>query len=53
VLARAVGGAGRAMFKPVIQRLKEIGTPTLARGVFGSVHRRPCGNCDDLRPRWF
>jgi len=29
VVARAMGGAGRAMFEPVIQRLKEIGTPTL------------------------
>jgi S-DNA-T family DNA segregation ATPase FtsK/SpoIIIE len=29
VVARAVGGAGRAMFEPVVQRLKEIGTPTL------------------------
>ena len=29
VIGRAIGGAGRAMFEPVIQRLREIGTPTL------------------------
>src|SRR5439155_6411982 len=29
VVARAMGGAGRALFEPVIQRLKEIGAPTL------------------------
>ncbi len=29
VLARSAGGAGRAMFEPVIQRLREMGTPTL------------------------
>jgi S-DNA-T family DNA segregation ATPase FtsK/SpoIIIE len=27
ILARRSGGAGRAMFDPIIQRLKEIGTP--------------------------
>jgi len=27
VLARSAGGAGRAMFEPVIQRLREMGTP--------------------------
>ncbi|MCL2585632.1 MAG: type VII secretion protein EccCa [Streptosporangiales bacterium] len=27
VLARAAGGAGRAMFEPVIQRMREMGTP--------------------------
>ncbi len=29
VLARRSGGAGRALFEPVLQRLKEIGTPAL------------------------
>ena len=29
ILARRSGGAGRAMYDPVIQRLKEIGTPGL------------------------
>ncbi|HWG63276.1 MAG TPA: type VII secretion protein EccCa [Streptosporangiaceae bacterium] len=29
ILARSAGGAGRAMFEPVIQRLREMGTPTL------------------------
>lgn len=29
VLARSAGGAGRAMFEPVVQRLREMGTPTL------------------------
>jgi S-DNA-T family DNA segregation ATPase FtsK/SpoIIIE len=29
ILARRSGGAGRAMFDPVIQRLREIGTPGL------------------------
>ena len=29
VLARSAGGAGRAMFDPVIQRLREMGTPGL------------------------
>jgi S-DNA-T family DNA segregation ATPase FtsK/SpoIIIE len=29
VLARSAGGAGRALFEPVIQRLREMGTPTL------------------------
>jgi S-DNA-T family DNA segregation ATPase FtsK/SpoIIIE len=29
VLARSAGGAGRAMFEPIIQRLREMGTPTL------------------------
>ena len=29
ILARSAGGAGRAMFEPVIQRLRELGTPTL------------------------
>jgi DNA segregation ATPase FtsK/SpoIIIE, S-DNA-T family len=29
VIARAMGGAGRALYEPVIQRMKEIGTPTL------------------------
>ena len=27
ILARSAGGAGRAMFDPVIQRLKEMGSP--------------------------
>jgi S-DNA-T family DNA segregation ATPase FtsK/SpoIIIE len=27
VLARATGGAGRAMYEPVLQRLRELGTP--------------------------
>jgi DNA segregation ATPase FtsK/SpoIIIE, S-DNA-T family len=34
ILARSVGGAGRAMFDPVIQRLREMGTP----GVIMSGH---------------
>ena len=29
ILARSAGGAGRAMFEPVVQRLREMGTPTL------------------------
>jgi DNA segregation ATPase FtsK/SpoIIIE, S-DNA-T family len=29
VLARASGGAGRAMFEPVIQRMREMGSPGL------------------------
>lgn len=29
ILARAAGGAGRAMFEPVIQRLREMGSPGL------------------------
>ncbi|HEX6527650.1 MAG TPA: type VII secretion protein EccCa [Streptosporangiaceae bacterium] len=29
VLARSAGGAGRAMFEPVIQRLREMGSPGL------------------------
>jgi DNA segregation ATPase FtsK/SpoIIIE, S-DNA-T family len=29
VLARSAGGAGRSMFEPVVQRLREMGTPTL------------------------
>lgn len=27
IMARAAGGAGRAMFEPVIQRMREMGTP--------------------------
>jgi hypothetical protein len=29
ILARSAGGAGRAMFDPVIQRLREMGSPGL------------------------
>ncbi len=29
IIARAIGGAGRAMFEPVLQRLRETGTPAL------------------------
>jgi S-DNA-T family DNA segregation ATPase FtsK/SpoIIIE len=29
VLARSAGGAGRAMFEPVIQRMREMGSPGL------------------------
>ncbi len=29
VLARSAGGAGRAMFEPVVQRLREMGSPAL------------------------
>jgi DNA segregation ATPase FtsK/SpoIIIE, S-DNA-T family len=29
ILARSAGGAGRAMFEPVIQRLREMGSPGL------------------------
>ncbi len=29
ILSRSAGGAGRAMFEPVVQRLREMGTPTL------------------------
>jgi S-DNA-T family DNA segregation ATPase FtsK/SpoIIIE len=29
VIARAMGGASRAMFEPIVQRMREIGTPTL------------------------
>ena len=29
IMARRAGGAGRAMFEPVIQRLRELGSPGL------------------------
>jgi DNA segregation ATPase FtsK/SpoIIIE, S-DNA-T family len=29
VLARAMAGAGRAMYEPILQRLREVGTPAL------------------------
>jgi S-DNA-T family DNA segregation ATPase FtsK/SpoIIIE len=29
ILARSAGGAGRAMFEPVVQRLREMGSPAL------------------------
>jgi DNA segregation ATPase FtsK/SpoIIIE, S-DNA-T family len=48
VIARAMGGAGRAMFEPVIQRLKEIGSPALIMSgtkeegaLFGNVKPEP------------
>jgi DNA segregation ATPase FtsK/SpoIIIE, S-DNA-T family len=48
VLARSAGGAGRAMFEPVIQRLREMGTPGLIMSgnrdegaLFGGVRPAP------------
>jgi DNA segregation ATPase FtsK/SpoIIIE, S-DNA-T family len=48
VLARSAGGAGRAMFDPVIQRLREMGTPGMIMSgnpdegvLFGGVRPAP------------
>jgi S-DNA-T family DNA segregation ATPase FtsK/SpoIIIE len=48
ILARSAGGAGRAMFDPVIQRLREIGTPGMIMSgnpdegvLFGGVRPAP------------
>lgn len=48
ILARSMGGAGRAMFEPVIQRLRETGAPALIMsgskdegGLFGNVRPEP------------
>lgn len=48
VLARASGGAGRAMFEPVLQRLREAGSPALLLSgskdegpLFGTVRPEP------------
>jgi S-DNA-T family DNA segregation ATPase FtsK/SpoIIIE len=48
ILTRAMGGAGRAMFEPVIQRLRETGSPALIMsgskdegGLFGNVRPEP------------
>jgi S-DNA-T family DNA segregation ATPase FtsK/SpoIIIE len=48
VLARSAGGAGRAMFDPVIQRLREMGSPGLIMSgskeegaLLGGVRPRP------------
>jgi S-DNA-T family DNA segregation ATPase FtsK/SpoIIIE len=52
ILARSAGGAGRAMFDPVIQRLREMGSPGLIMSgsqeegqLLGGVRasRQPCG----------
>ena len=52
ILARSAGGAGRAMFEPVIQRLREMGSPGLIMSgnrdegnLFGGVRPSPlpCG----------
>ncbi|HEX8009213.1 MAG TPA: type VII secretion protein EccCa [Trebonia sp.] len=52
ILARSAGGAGRAMFEPVIQRLREMGSPGLIMSgnrdegqLFGGVRPspQPCG----------
>ena len=49
ILARSAGGAGRAMFDPVIQRLREMGTPGVIMSgnpdegvLFGGVGRPRC-----------
>jgi S-DNA-T family DNA segregation ATPase FtsK/SpoIIIE len=48
ILARSAGGAGRAMFEPVIQRLREMGTPGVIMSgsrdegqLFGGVRPSP------------
>jgi len=48
ILARSAGGAGRAMFDPVIQRLREMGTPGVIMSgnpdegvLFGGVRPAP------------
>ena len=48
VLARAVGGAGRALFEPVVQRLREAGSPAVLLSgsrdegpLFGNVRPEP------------
>lgn len=48
VLARAMGGAGRAMFDPVIQRIKDMANPALILSgnkdegaLFGNVRPTP------------
>ena len=48
ILARSAGGAGRAMFDPVIQRLREMGTPGMIMSgnpdegvLFGGVRPGP------------
>jgi DNA segregation ATPase FtsK/SpoIIIE, S-DNA-T family len=48
ILARSAGGAGRAMFDPVIQRLREMGTPGMIMSgnpdegaLFGGVRPAP------------
>jgi S-DNA-T family DNA segregation ATPase FtsK/SpoIIIE len=48
VLARAMGGAGRAMFDPVIQRMKDMASPALIMSgnkdegnLFGDVRPKP------------
>jgi S-DNA-T family DNA segregation ATPase FtsK/SpoIIIE len=52
ILARSAGGAGRAMFDPVIQRLREMGSPGLIMSgskdegaLLGGVRAtaQPCG----------
>jgi S-DNA-T family DNA segregation ATPase FtsK/SpoIIIE len=48
ILTRTIGGAGRAMFEPVIQRLRETGSPALIMSgskdegpLFGNVRPEP------------
>ena len=48
VIARSMGGAGRALFEPVIQRLRESGSPALIMSgtkeegvLFGTVRAEP------------
>ncbi|GAA0225911.1 type VII secretion protein EccC [Actinomadura nitritigenes] len=45
VLARTMGGAGRAMFDPVMQRLKDMATPALVMS-----GNKDEGNLFDVRP---
>jgi S-DNA-T family DNA segregation ATPase FtsK/SpoIIIE len=45
VLARTMGGAGRAMFDPVMQRLKDMATPALIMS-----GNKDEGNLFDVRP---
>jgi S-DNA-T family DNA segregation ATPase FtsK/SpoIIIE len=48
ILSRAMGGAGRALYDPVLQRLKDMATPALIMsgtkeegGLFGDVRPKP------------
>ncbi len=47
VLARRAGGAGRALYEPMLQRLREVGTP----GLVLSGERDEGALVGDVRPR--
>ncbi|GIH18841.1 type VII secretion protein EccCa [Rugosimonospora africana] len=48
ILARATGGAGRSMYEPVLQRLRELGTPGIV--LSGSPEEGPLiGNVAPMR----